>query len=313
MDPADADLYSTRQAAEDLEAFRDWLDADQLILYGESYGTRFQQTYAAAHPDRVEAMVLDGVVDLRTDVFDFGLQQAPGLQRRPGGGPDRLRRATRLCAVDAPGTRPRSSTTGWPRGSPTGRSSYDYPLPDGTTTEREFTLDDLHAAAAGPRSASRRSRMLLQQALNAAARRQLRAARPPRRGRIRGRSRHRRGSCPTRPGPDALYYAVQCTDHDVVPEGSTGREQLDVWLDAARRPASPDCDSATLPTATCPACSGRTAAPPRPGPSRSTDPPYPLLLLSADTDPNTPVRNAEQVFERTADACAGAPARADPT
>ena len=72
VDPADADLYSTRQAAEDLEAFRDWLDADQLILYGESYGTRFQQIYAAAHPERVRAMVLDGVVDMRTDVFDFG-------------------------------------------------------------------------------------------------------------------------------------------------------------------------------------------------------------------------------------------------
>jgi pimeloyl-ACP methyl ester carboxylesterase len=51
VDPDDAGRYSTRQAVEDLESFRDWLGAERMVLYGESYGTQFQQTYAAAHPD----------------------------------------------------------------------------------------------------------------------------------------------------------------------------------------------------------------------------------------------------------------------
>ena len=43
-------FFSTRQAVEDLEAFRAWLGAPRLDLYGESYGTQYAQTYAAAHP-----------------------------------------------------------------------------------------------------------------------------------------------------------------------------------------------------------------------------------------------------------------------
>jgi pimeloyl-ACP methyl ester carboxylesterase len=57
---ADLPLYATRQAVEDLEAVRDYLGADKLQLYGESYGTQYVQTYAAAHPDRIQTLFLDG-------------------------------------------------------------------------------------------------------------------------------------------------------------------------------------------------------------------------------------------------------------
>jgi len=50
VDPANLAYYGTDQAIEDLEAFRVWLKADQIDLYGESYGTQYVQTYAAAHP-----------------------------------------------------------------------------------------------------------------------------------------------------------------------------------------------------------------------------------------------------------------------
>ncbi len=50
VDPATAPRYATAQAVEDLEDLRQWLDAPQLTLYGESYGTQYVQTYAAAHP-----------------------------------------------------------------------------------------------------------------------------------------------------------------------------------------------------------------------------------------------------------------------
>ena len=34
------------------EAVRDYLGVEKMQLYGESYGTQYVQTYAAAHPDR---------------------------------------------------------------------------------------------------------------------------------------------------------------------------------------------------------------------------------------------------------------------
>ena len=49
---ADLPFYATKQAIEDLEAVRDYLGVDKLQLYGESYGTQYVQTYAAAYPDR---------------------------------------------------------------------------------------------------------------------------------------------------------------------------------------------------------------------------------------------------------------------
>ena len=80
---ADPDLlpyYSTRQVAEDIEAFRDYLGVDKLQLYGESYGTQLAQTYAAAHPDRIAGLFLDGAVDLSRSGMDFYQEQAKGFE-----------------------------------------------------------------------------------------------------------------------------------------------------------------------------------------------------------------------------------------
>ena len=55
-----SDLYGTGLAADDLNAILDALGADQIDLYGDSYGTYFSQTFSARHPDRLRAVVLDG-------------------------------------------------------------------------------------------------------------------------------------------------------------------------------------------------------------------------------------------------------------
>ena len=60
VDPSALPFFATRQAVEDLEAFRVYLKADKLDLYGESYGTQYVQTYAAAHPNRVRALTSTG-------------------------------------------------------------------------------------------------------------------------------------------------------------------------------------------------------------------------------------------------------------
>jgi pimeloyl-ACP methyl ester carboxylesterase len=55
--------YTTADSVEDLEAVRRALGVERLTLLGVSYGTRLALAYARAHPDRVQRMALDSVVD----------------------------------------------------------------------------------------------------------------------------------------------------------------------------------------------------------------------------------------------------------
>ena len=59
---SDPRFYTTTDAVADLEAVRGALGAPKLDLIGVSYGTRMAQHYAAAHPNAVRSIVLDGVV-----------------------------------------------------------------------------------------------------------------------------------------------------------------------------------------------------------------------------------------------------------
>ena len=79
--PGDVTRYSTHQAAEDLESIRDHLGLARFALYGESYGTELAQTYAASHPDRLSALVLDGAVDLTLSANEFWAAAAKGFDR----------------------------------------------------------------------------------------------------------------------------------------------------------------------------------------------------------------------------------------
>ena len=64
-------FYSTLQAVEDLEAFRQAMGGKLLWLYGESYGTQYAQTYATAHPEGLGGLILDGTVDLTLSGPDY--------------------------------------------------------------------------------------------------------------------------------------------------------------------------------------------------------------------------------------------------
>jgi len=63
--------YSTQQAVEDLEVFRQAMGGKILWLYGESYGTQYAQTYAAVHPEGLGGLILDGTVDLTLSGPEF--------------------------------------------------------------------------------------------------------------------------------------------------------------------------------------------------------------------------------------------------
>jgi pimeloyl-ACP methyl ester carboxylesterase len=57
-------FYRTADAVADIEAVRAALGVEKLTLVGVSYGTFLAQAYAAAHPDRVERVLLDSVLDV---------------------------------------------------------------------------------------------------------------------------------------------------------------------------------------------------------------------------------------------------------
>lgn len=80
---ADAELMDhlgTTQTVEDLDLLRAALGEEQLSWLGFSYGTYLGQRYAAAHPERVRAMVLDGVVDPADGLEGLLAAQASGLE-----------------------------------------------------------------------------------------------------------------------------------------------------------------------------------------------------------------------------------------
>jgi pimeloyl-ACP methyl ester carboxylesterase len=58
----DPRLYTTSVAVQDLERVRTALGLERWNVYGVSYGTRVAQHYVRRNPERVRALVLDGVV-----------------------------------------------------------------------------------------------------------------------------------------------------------------------------------------------------------------------------------------------------------
>ncbi|MGB5303955.1 MAG: alpha/beta fold hydrolase, partial [Gemmatimonadota bacterium] len=66
---ADPAQYTTWNAADDLDAVRDWLGYEQLSLWGASYGTKVARIYMRRHPDRVRVAVLHGVVPIERSMW----------------------------------------------------------------------------------------------------------------------------------------------------------------------------------------------------------------------------------------------------
>ena len=60
--PGRPEYYTTSVAVRDLDAVRAALGYERVNLYGVSYGTRVAQHYARRYPERVRAVILDGVV-----------------------------------------------------------------------------------------------------------------------------------------------------------------------------------------------------------------------------------------------------------
>jgi len=74
-------LFSTEQAARDLDAIRVAVGDEKLTYLGYSYGTLLGATYAHLFPRNVRALVLDGAVDPEQDMVAGSESQARGFER----------------------------------------------------------------------------------------------------------------------------------------------------------------------------------------------------------------------------------------
>jgi pimeloyl-ACP methyl ester carboxylesterase len=293
VDRSQLPYYATRQAAEDLEAFRIWLGADRLTLYGESYGTQLVQAYAAAHPDRVRALLLDGPVDLAVSGPDYWVEGARAFEASLVGTLLDCA-AQRPCTADVGAGSALATYDALTERLAGGPIEYPFVRADGRRERRAFTSTDL-VNAASAYLYSEDDRMLLQRAVAAASRGELwylarlaylALGQDPETGK----------PIPDPSYSDATYYAVECTDYDYF--AGSPEERADAYLAFGR-----EQDMATnrmgaiyygdLPCAFWPA---RPAGPERPAPIE--DPPYPMLVLGATLDPATPWANAERIFAR---------------
>jgi pimeloyl-ACP methyl ester carboxylesterase len=77
-----AALYSTAYAADDLAAILEMLDAGPIDLYGDSYGTYFEQVFAIRHPRALRSVVLDGAYPVSGPDYAWYPTYAPAMRAK---------------------------------------------------------------------------------------------------------------------------------------------------------------------------------------------------------------------------------------
>jgi pimeloyl-ACP methyl ester carboxylesterase len=77
-----ASLYSTAYAADDLAALLKDLGFGKIDLYGDSYGTYFEQVFATRHPDALRSIVLDGAYPLTGADYAWYPTYAPAMRAK---------------------------------------------------------------------------------------------------------------------------------------------------------------------------------------------------------------------------------------
>lgn len=74
-------VFNTVDTARDMDRVRQAIGDDKLTYLGYSYGTTLGSTYAELFPDKVRALVLDGVVDPDTNPTQDAEETAAGLEK----------------------------------------------------------------------------------------------------------------------------------------------------------------------------------------------------------------------------------------
>jgi pimeloyl-ACP methyl ester carboxylesterase len=290
--------YGTKQAVEDLEAFRLWLGVSKMSLYGESYGTQYVQSYAAAHPDHVEGLFIDGPVDLETTGPDYYVEGTTAFEQ--------VLQATMfdcttesLCSRDVHGGNEMTAYDELAARLENGPIHYTFTFADGQQEQRAFTATDLENAAAGALNNLTRRRML-QRAMAAASHGDVwRLARLAYDGVAQDPDSLEPVLDPS--WSDALYYAVECMDYRYFPNAGTPNQRAQAFIDFGRAAGVFDKHMSADYLTDLPCVYWPTQPGPNPRPSPSGDAPYPLIVMGATIDPATPFGNAQRIVERRGD------------
>ncbi len=291
--PGRLQFFATSQAVEDLEAFRTWLGAPTIDLYGESYGTQYAQTYAAAHPSRVRALYLDGPVDLTLTGTQYYTEDAHAFDTVLSMTLDSCS-ATPDCRSDVVGRDALAQYDVLARQLRRAPRPYSFVTGHGTVVRRTFTIGDLETAAAGF-VYSTFDRMLLQRALAQASRGQLLPLARLASNSL-GQDPETLHAIPDPSYSDAMYYAVECMDYDY--RAGSPDASARAYLRAGVRAGMRDVRLGSvfygdLPCAYWPVHPATTA---RPAPLVHTT--YPVFVLASSTDPATPYAGALRIFNR---------------
>ena len=75
-----AALYSSTLASDDLAAILDALGTGPIDLYGDSYGTFFEQMFVVRHPGRLRSIILDGAYPLDGAGYAWYPNYAPAMR-----------------------------------------------------------------------------------------------------------------------------------------------------------------------------------------------------------------------------------------
>lgn len=285
----------THQAVEDLELFREAIGDDKFWLYGESYGTQYAQTYAAAHPDHLAGLLLDGTVDLTLSGPEFLQEQAQAFN-------DVLVLTLKACnddeecAADMGGRDAVAVYDELAAKLAAEPLPFKFPLPSGSAAEREFSFVDLETAAAN-NLYSEGGRLLFQRALAAAARSDDLAPLARLLYDALSLDPETLEAVPDPTYSDAIYYGVECVDYDYSPGDPAQDAESYIRAGDAVDKATPRLSSifyGDLPCAFWPFQAG-----PRPEPLQAEG--IPTLVLNATADPATPLANAQRVYSRLAD------------
>ena len=287
--PEDVLLYATRQAVEDLEVFRQWHGAEQLIVIGESYGTQYGQGYAAAHPERVEALIIDGPIDLTLSGHDYYVEVTET-------GDEVLSLILDACSddpaceADMGGRDALAVYDELAADLRDGPMTFDFVTAEGEAESRELTFNDLETVGSYLLS-PQGDRMFLQRALAQASRGELlplarilyaALAQDP----------ETLEPIPDDTWSDALYYAVDCGDY-AFGTGSA-EERSDGYFAAGEAAGVSDMRLGTGYFIDYP-CAYWPSHPPDERPPYLGDTEFPILILGATWDPYTPYPNAERL------------------